>query len=117
MKTQGARACGLSLSLGLLALAGACGSVEEPAVHTIEIQDMAFQPAVARVSVGDTVIWINRDFVPHTATSTDGTWASPPLAGQESWYWVVEGTGSTSYACDFHPMMEGRLIINDGNLN
>jgi plastocyanin len=83
----------------------------------IEIRDMAFHPAEAQVNVGDTVIWINRDFVPHTATATGGVWSSPTLGQEESWYWVADGTGRGNYVCDFHPTMEGRLIINDGNLN
>ena len=31
---------------------------------------MAFHPEVLEVQRGDTVVWINRDIVPHTATAT-----------------------------------------------
>ena len=103
------------LSVGLLTFAAACGPgpVRESAVHVIEIREMAFHPAEARVSVGDTVIWINQDFVPHTATAEGGTWTSPPLGQGERWSWVAVGAGPQDYRCDFHPTMEGRLTIND----
>ena len=43
-----------------------------PQVHTVLIEGMRFQPKGLTVAAGDTVVWINRDMVPHTATSASG---------------------------------------------
>ena len=44
------------------ALAGA-------ATQTVTIEGMKFQPASVTVKRGDTVVWQNKDVVPHTATA------------------------------------------------
>lgn len=103
--------------------AGAASSVgRAPTSHTVEIGEMAFHPPELRVQPGDTVLWINLDFVPHTATAPDSAWTSPTLAQGERWQMVVRGSDAgdavagspdaETYACAFHPVMEARLIIH-----
>ena len=53
--------CALAL-LALPALSGA-------ATQTVTIEGMKFQPASVTVKRGDTVVWQNKDVVPHTATA------------------------------------------------
>jgi len=64
------------------------------------------------VAVGDTVVWINRDIVPHTATGHGRSrWDTGQLTqGQEGRY-VARRAGETSYACTLHPTMHGKLIV------
>src|SRR2546423_277336 len=46
---------------------------------------MEFHPAVLTVAAGDTVVWVNRDIVPHTATATGGTkWDTGQLTHGQS---------------------------------
>ena len=80
--------------------------------HTVEIRGMEFHPAVLTVAVGDTVVWINRDIVPHTATGHGRSrWDTGQLTqGQEGRY-VARRAGETSYACTLHPTMHGKLIV------
>ena len=56
-----------------------------PRRHVVEIRGMAFHPAVLEIHRGDTVVWVNRDFVPHTATGTPGARLGhrPPASGPE----------------------------------
>ena len=60
-------------AIGVLALAGAARSPRPadpvPQRHVVEIRGMAFHPEALEVRRGDTVVWINRDMVPHTATT------------------------------------------------
>src|SRR5687768_16670336 len=56
-----------------------------PKRHVVEIRGFEFEPAILQVSAGDTVTWINRDLVPHTAT-----------AGKEWDTGKVEAKGSSS---------------------
>ncbi len=82
-----------------------------PALHRVTIQGFRFEPAEMKVARGDTVEWINRDIVPHTATADRGAWDSSGIAAGASWRWVVTGAaGDASYTCRFHPTMKGRLV-------
>ncbi|HJR17299.1 MAG TPA: plastocyanin/azurin family copper-binding protein [Gemmatimonadales bacterium] len=79
--------------------------------HIVEIQGMTFQPAVLEVERGDTVVWVNRDMVPHTATGTGGqSWTTGVLSQSQSGQYVVLTRGVTAYFCELHPVMEGKLI-------
>lgn len=83
-----------------------------PETHTVEIRGMAFRPAELRVRAGDTIVWVNRDFVPHTATATDSAWTSPPLGQGEQWRRVALESEAGPYLCAFHPVMEARLVVD-----
>ncbi len=83
-----------------------------PQRHVVEIRGMAFHPAVLQVRRGDTVVWINRDIVPHTATAMrkDG-WNTGPLVQNDSGRYVARRTGEDTYVCELHPTMVGKLIV------
>ena len=81
--------------------------------HRVVIEEMRFAPARLTVAPGDTVSWINRDFVPHTATAADRSWNSGTLEQGDRWSLVVEDGGSIDYTCLFHPTMSGRLAQED----
>ena len=85
--------------------------VSLPRQHVVEIQAFSFQPQRTVVSPGDTIVWINRDIVPHTVTANGGTWESQILEEGQSAKVVVEDTGIYSYFCKFHPHMTGELAI------
>lgn len=90
------------------------GATAPPRTHTVEIRGMEFHPAVLTVAVGDTVVWINRDMVPHTATATGaGTtkWDTGQLGQGKTGRYVVSRRGAINYVCSFHPTMHGKLII------
>lgn len=80
-----------------------------PRRHVLEIREFDFYPQHALVSPGDTIVWINRDIVPHTARAKDGTWGSPSLEEGGSWEMVVQKSGMQAYFCEFHPHMGGVL--------
>jgi plastocyanin len=85
-----------------------------PRRHTVEIRGMEFHPAELTVAVGDTVVWINRDLVPHTATGAGKTkWDTGQLAQGDSGRYVARVAGNVSYVCAFHPTMRGKLLVLD----
>ena len=74
---------------------------------------MTFEPALVDADVGDTVIWTNRDVVPHTVTSTARSVAkfdSASLAQNAEWSYVVTAPGELTYVCTFHPTMFGTVV-------
>src|SRR5688572_33388255 len=82
-----------------------------PRVHTVVIEGMRFQPAGLTVAAGDTVVWINRDMVPHTATSASARFDSHEIASGKSWTYTVRATGEFGYICTYHPLMKAILRV------
>lgn len=79
--------------------------------HVVEMRNFGFEPAHLVAAPGDTVVWINRDIVPHTATESNEQWDSDTLQEDESWYLVVREVGDRAYYCRFHPTMKGTLLV------
>ena len=98
----------LTALVALVAAVGACRGRAPSRSHTVEIGGFAFQPDTVRAAVGDTVVWINRDVVPHTATSS--VWDSGEMARSAEWRLVVESAGEVSYLCALHPSMTGVVM-------
>ena len=78
--------------------------------RTITIEGMQFAPASFTVKQGDTVVWENRDLVPHTVTA-HGTCDSGPIAAGKSWRLVAKKAGRFEYACTLHPTMKATLVV------
>lgn len=98
----------------VLLLGVALGSGPQPRAHTVEIRGMGFDPAVLSVSPGDTVIWINRDIVPHTATAVQRAEWDTGLLQQGQSGRIVATVGDTiRYVCGLHPTMRGTLVIRE----
>lgn len=77
---------------------------------TVVIKQMQFSPAVLNVKVGDTVIFINKDIVPHNVTEEKSrAFYSDTLPVGASWKLVVKD--SANYLCTIHPTMKGKLAL------
>jgi plastocyanin len=79
--------------------------------YTVTMEGMKFQPEALTVVSGDTVIWVNKDLVAHTATAPDGTFDSKLIAPDESWKLTVRTPGNVPYGCTYHPTMKGTLEV------
>lgn len=107
----------LAVSAGSLCLCAVsagvtpAGASHEPATHTVMIEGMKFSPETLTVKHGDTVVWINKDMVPHTATSEKGGFDSQMIAAGDSWKFVASKAGKFPYSCTFHPTMNGTLTV------
>jgi len=83
----------------------------KPKLHVIEIKQMQFQPALLKVRSGDTVMWVNHDFVAHDVTEqAHKTWNSSPLAPGASWRMVADA--DADYYCSIHQVMKGKLEVD-----
>ena len=90
------------------------GFAAPPKTHTVEIRGMEFRPAVLTAAAGDTIVWINRDIVPHTATTSGSSptrWDTGQLGQGQVGRYVARRAGVTRYACTLHPTMHGKLIV------
>ena len=89
----------------------ACSRPAPPRAHIIRIQSFTFVPAEVTVAAGDTIVWSNSDFVPHSATARDTSWDSKSIAANQSWKLAARGAGRHDYYCVFHPNMRGTIVV------
>ncbi len=94
----------------LAALACAAADVAASTTHRITIEGMRFNPASLTVVRGDTIVWVNKDLVAHTATAA-GVFDSHAIAPDASWTYVANTPGRHVYLCTFHPTMKATLIV------
>ena len=107
--TLGPRGLLLLAVLPLLALGP--GEAAAPKVHTVVMANMSFGPMPAGLKAGDTIIWLNRDLVPHTATSRPGGFDIRLDAGERA-RMTVRQTGSFPVVCRYHPGMRATLKVS-----
>jgi plastocyanin len=93
----------LIASAGLIVPAGA-------ATIDVTIVKMAFTPAETIAHVGDTIQWVNKDFVAHTATARDKSF-DVVIPAHGTGTLTVTAPKTLDYFCRFHPMMTGKLLV------
>lgn len=91
--------------------AGVVPTAAAAATHTVIMEGAAFVPETLTVKQGDTVIWVNKDFFPHTATAQDRSFDSGEMAPNKTWKYTVRQKGKIPYVCTLHPTMKGTLIV------
>jgi plastocyanin len=95
--------------LPLLALSP--GEAAAPKVYTVVMANMRFGPMPTGLKAGDTIIWINRDLVPHTATSRPGGFDIRLDTGERA-RMTVRQVGSFPVVCRYHPGMRATLKVS-----
>ncbi|NOX93632.1 MAG: hypothetical protein GXP04_00630, partial [Alphaproteobacteria bacterium] len=87
-------------------ITAACSNQAVAESHIVEMRGLEFFPASLEVAVGDTITWINKDVMPHTATAGDGSWDSGLMEKGDEFSLEIEASTSTGeYVCNFHPTM------------
>jgi plastocyanin len=102
-----------AIALLVLTFAGGSGhaAAGAGASHTVTIDGTAFKPPAITVKAGDSVVWVNNDPFPHTATATAGSFDSKPIAAGQSWRFTPRAKGDFAYKCTLHPTMRGTLHV------
>ena len=87
--------------------------VPVPAEQRVTIDNFAFDPPVLTISPGTRVTWLNRDDVPHTATSSDlpPAFESKAIDTDETFSHVFARPGTYTYFCAVHPHMTATVIV------
>lgn len=93
--------------------AAATGPAVQATGDTVHIvmQNLDYQIRRIEIGRGTTVVWENRDVVPHTSTSNDGLWDSGLIDAGRSWAHTFGEPGSFDYHCTPHPFMVGTIIV------
>ena len=73
------------------------------------VDELVFSPEEIKAKVGDTITWINKDIVAHTATVRGGF--DVMIEANKSASLVLTKPGVVEYYCRFHPNMKGRIAV------
>lgn len=77
----------------------------------VHIKDYAFKPAVATVSVGDVVEFVNDDDDTHTVTALNGSFDSKGLGEKGRFSYTFAKAASYQYGCTIHTNMRGTIVV------
>jgi plastocyanin len=76
----------------------------------ITMENLVIAPAEASAKVDDTIEWVNKDILAHTATARNGDWdvTMPP---KKTVTLVLKKAGTIDYYCRYHPNMKAKLTV------
>ena len=105
----------MRLRLTLMAASGAALLIAPSATaaartYTVVIDKMRFGALPAGLHKGDSILWVNRDFLRHTATAANHSFDADLPAGAKAMT-VIKRSGSIPFSCRFHPGMRGVLQV------
>ena len=82
----------------------------QAATIQISMENLEIAPAEASAKVGDTIEWINKDVLAHTATARNGDF-DVMLPPKKTTTFDLKKAGTNDYYCRFHPNMKAVLNV------
>ena len=76
----------------------------------VTIDKLVFAPAEVNAKVGDTIEWVNKDALLHTATAANKDW-NVKIAPHQTGHVMLTKPGAADYFCKYHPNMKGRVVV------
>jgi plastocyanin len=98
------------IHLAILLLSGWLSVPAHAATIQITIDKLVYAPAEVTAKVGDTIEWVNKDILAHTATARNGDW-DVMIGPNKSAQVVLKKAGAVDYYCKFHPNMKAKLTV------
>ena len=86
-------------------------AAQAPAQVEVKIDNFSFGPTEVTVPVGTTVVWTNRDDIPHTVVSTEKVFKSRVLDTDDKFSYQFTKPGTYPYFCSLHPKMTGQVVV------
>ena len=80
-------------------------------VVEVKVDNFSFSPQTITIARGTTVVWTNRDDIPHTVVSDDKVFKSKVLDTDEKFSFTFDQAGNFPYFCSIHPKMTGKVIV------
>ena len=102
---------GVLLVLGVVAVSG-CTSQSS---NTVTIQNASFVPASMNVTVGTTVMWINKANATQDVVSDNGLFNSGNLSNGMSYNYTFNQSGTYPYHSSINPSMTGTIIVSSSS--
>lgn len=94
-------------------LAGTAAISAVPGTHeyTVSLANMAYGAVPTGLKVGDFIVWVNKDSVPHTVTSRDHSFDLRIGPGQRGRLTLTKA-GTFQIYCIFHAPMRASLTVS-----
>ena len=102
---------GILVVLGIVAVSG-CTSSQS---YTVTIQNGTFNPSTMNVTVGTTVMWINKENATQNVVSDSGLFGSGNLTNGKSYNYTFNQTGTYPYHSSINPSMTGTIIVSSSS--
>ena len=96
-------------TLGALLLV-ASPAMAAPRTYMVVMDKMKFGAVPTDLHKGDTILWLNRDFLRHTATASDKSFNVDLMPGAKGKI-TLGRAGAIPFACRYHPGMRGVLQV------
>jgi plastocyanin len=77
----------------------------------VNIDNFAFTPKDLTVKAGTTIVFRNRDDIPHSVVGSKGEFHSKALDTDDSFSFTFTKAGTYDYSCGLHPKMQGRIVV------
>jgi plastocyanin len=89
------------------------GNNDMPPANQVWMRNNTFIPAVLTVAPGTEVIWVNKDGVQHTTTSSSSPslFDSGNLSRDQTFSYTFDSTGAYPYFCRLHAGMAGTVTV------
>lgn len=85
-------------------------SAQTSSKQVVEIKGMKYKPATIVTNIGDTVLFVNKDLVPHNVTDRENKdTLSAQIDPNEEWMLIVNK--NLHFYCSLHPNMEGEIKL------
>lgn len=101
---------GILVVLGIVAVSG-CTSQS----NTVTIQNGTFNPSTMNVTVGTTVMWINKANATQAVVSDSGLFSSGNLTNGMSYNYTFNQSGTYPYHSSINPSMTGTIIVSSSS--
>jgi plastocyanin len=93
------------------AAATSADTVAKGAAKIVEMTESTFAPNRVELRVGETVSFVDKDEIAHTATA-DGSFDSGTLREGKRFVFKATKAGTINYVCVFHPGMTGVIDVS-----
>jgi plastocyanin len=77
----------------------------------VKIDNFAFTPKELTMKAGTTIVFHNRDDIPHSVVGSTGEFHSKALDTDDSFSFTFTKAGTYDYSCGLHPKMQGRIVV------
>lgn len=102
------------LGAGPAAAGGGCHTgVTQGEGDAVEMADACFTPSILKISLGDSVTWLNTDPFAHNVSGNQWGYFDDMVEG-DSFTATFDEAGVYPYACTYHPGMTGAVVVGDG---
>ncbi len=78
---------------------------------TVAIDNFTFNPHQLTVKAGSTVIWTNKDDIPHAIAAVNKEFKSKALDTGDAYSFTFAVPGTYAYFCSLHPHMTGTIVV------